>query len=352
MLAVMNSMLVMGLLMFAALPATSNYKLNSYGFGSGGSAGSQTATYSLEGTTGELTGQTGATANNSSKPGFIETQQANVPTLAALDNNGGLFYNKLHFVLNEQGNPTDAKYLISVSGDNFVDDIKYLQSDGTLSTVLSTAQYRSFDEWGSGTGSLIIGLEDNTPYNVRAKATQGSFSESAFGPALTQLTAAASITFNLSTSAQASAPFNVNMGTLFTGIVNTSPDTINTQFSSNAGSGVNVFIKSKNSGLLSGSTGGKINAVSTDLDSVSQGFGAQSTSTTQTSGGPASAASLFNGNANNVGSITTVLQSIFNSSSPISGGEGKLLLKAKAAQGDIAASDYQEVITLTASGNF
>ncbi len=94
--------------LLAVLPATSNYKLNSYGFGSGGTVSSHTSTYSLEGTTSELNGQTGSTANTKTKPGFVETQQANVPKLVSLDNNGGQYYNKLHFVIDNQNNPTDA----------------------------------------------------------------------------------------------------------------------------------------------------------------------------------------------------------------------------------------------------
>ena len=115
-------------LLFAALPSTANYELNSYGFGSGGTVSSSTATYSLEGTAGELTGSSSGTANATTKPGYVETQQAHVPKLASLDNNSGEYYNKLHFVIDEQGNPSDAKYLVAVSTDNFVSDTKYLPS--------------------------------------------------------------------------------------------------------------------------------------------------------------------------------------------------------------------------------
>src|SRR6266404_5723381 len=89
----------------ATLPATTNYQLNSYGFGSGGTAGSGTATYSLEGISGELGGQTSTTSNYEVKPGFVETQQANVPKLSSFDNGSGRYYNQLHFVLDQQANP-------------------------------------------------------------------------------------------------------------------------------------------------------------------------------------------------------------------------------------------------------
>jgi hypothetical protein len=60
---------IFGLLLFAVLPQTGNYKLQSYGFGSGGTAGSKTATYSLEGISGEASGQISRTATNSSNAG-------------------------------------------------------------------------------------------------------------------------------------------------------------------------------------------------------------------------------------------------------------------------------------------
>jgi hypothetical protein len=64
---------------FASAPATGNYQLNSFGFGSGGTSNSTTPNYSLEGITGEVSGQTATTSTYALKPGFNETQQANVP---------------------------------------------------------------------------------------------------------------------------------------------------------------------------------------------------------------------------------------------------------------------------------
>src|ERR1700729_3626803 len=91
-----------GLTVFlATLPATSTYKLNSYSFGNG-TASTKTTTYSLEGASGDLNGQSATTSNAGGQPGFIQTEQANVPQLSDLDNNGGIYYNKLHFILDNQ----------------------------------------------------------------------------------------------------------------------------------------------------------------------------------------------------------------------------------------------------------
>lgn len=339
-------------LIFAALPSTTNYELNSYSFGSGGTADSSTATYSLEGTVGELSGPASDTANASVKPGYIESKQAHVPKLVSLDNNGGEYYNRLHFVIDQQGNPSDAKYLIAVSTDNFVSDTKYLRADGTLSSTMSTTYYQTYSSWGGSGGSLIIGLEPNMLYSVKLKATQGDFTESAFGPALSEATASPSLTFGLETSTQSSAPFSVNLGTLNADDINTTDSAINTTLTTNGASGANVYILGKNGALKSGSTGSQINAVSDDLSNLPRGFGAQNGSVGQTSGGPYVVQSPYDVTGTYVGIVSAINRSLYSSSAPVSGGSGTLVLKAKSAKDDIAASDYQEILTFIAAGNF
>ncbi len=341
--------------LFAALPATSTYKLNSYGFGSGGTANSGTATYSLEGQAGDLNGTPNSTATYSVKSGFVQTQQAHVPTVS-LSTDGGLDYNKLRLTLSpDSHDPSDAKYLVAVtttstSNMDSASGIKYVQSDGTLSSSLSLSDYQTAATWASN--NYIIGLTPSTTYYVAARSTQGKFTESAYGPVVNLATVAPSITFGLSTSNQSTPPFSIDLGTLQAGSINSSSQTINTSLTTNAASGANVYVGGKNGGLLSASTGYKINAVSSDLASVNEGFGAQNTSLTQTSGGPLSVVSPFNGSSNIVGLISTTLQSLYTSTAPVSGGTGTLNLKAKAASKDVAASDYQEILTFVAAGNF
>jgi hypothetical protein len=123
---------------FADLPATSTYKLNSYGFGSGGTANSSTSNYSLEGITGEVSGQTATTTNYSTKPGFVETQQANVPKVTI--SNPSNYYDKLKIVIDQQNNPSDAKYALQVKvGDATCDfttgTIRYVKSDQTFGAL-------------------------------------------------------------------------------------------------------------------------------------------------------------------------------------------------------------------------
>jgi hypothetical protein len=343
------------MLLFATLPATSNYQLQSYGFDSGGTANSSTTTYSLEGTTGELSGQTSSTANDSTNPGFIQTEQANVPLLT-LDNGSGQYYNKLHFVIDPQNNPSDATYLVALSLTSCSSSCTYMyvQPDGTLSTTLLTSDYQTYSAWGSSGGSYAIGLTPSTAYYGYVRATQGKFTESAFGPSnpTSVTTGAPTITFSLTTSTQSTPPFSVSLGTLSAGSIATSAQTINTSLTTNGTSGGDVYIKGQNGGLKSASTGYLISAVSNNLGSVSEGFGAQNSSITQTSGGPFTVLSPYNGSGNTVGIVNSTLQSLYTSTTPLTAGSGVLVLKAKSATTDTAATDYQEILTFVASANF
>jgi hypothetical protein len=348
----MRTFILSGVLLFAAFPATSNYHLNSYGFGSGGTANSSTTTYALEGSTGEISGSSSSTSNAQTKPGFIQTQQANVPQLASIDNNSGQYYNKLHFVIDNQNNPSDATFLIAVSTDNFVSDTRYLQPDGTLSSTLNLSDYQTYAAWGGTSGSLMVGLVPSTTYSVKLRATQGKFTESAYGPTSTQATAAPTITFSLATSSSSTPPYTIGFGTLSAGTVATAPQTINTTLSTNGASGGDVYISGQNGGLKSGSTGYLINAITNDLGTVSEGFGVQNSSVGQTSGGPFSVLSPYAGSGNTVGLVDSTTRSLYSSSTPITAGSGVLSLKAKAAATDVAARDYQEILTFVASANF
>jgi hypothetical protein len=146
----------------AALPSTSTYQLNSYGFGSGGTANSGTSTYSLEGITGEVSGQTANTSTYQTKPGFNETQQANVPKVTLT--NPSNYYDKLKFVIDQQNNPTDAKYALQIkAGDvtcNFsTGTINYVKSDNTVGSTLTLSDYQTYTTWGGASGYYRINFQ-------------------------------------------------------------------------------------------------------------------------------------------------------------------------------------------------
>ena len=345
---------------YAAMPATTTYKLNSFGFGSGGTANSSTSTYALEGTTGEISGQPSSTITYSTLPGFIQTQQANVPKLAALDNGSGIYYNKLHFTIDQQGNPTDALYALAVSTDNFVADTRYIKADHTVGASLATTDYQNYAAWGGSSGTTVIGLNVNQIYYVKVKATQhqfdkasGRYTESAYGPISNATTASQSITFNLVTSNQASPPFSIDLGNLPAGTPVTSAQTINVTLSTNAVSGGDIYISGSDTGLKSASTGNIITSATADLTSATQGFGAHNNTITQGSLGTLGVAdSIYSGSGNNVGIVNTTTHSIYTATAPITGPTGKIQLIGKSATTTEAATDYSDTLTLVASGNF
>lgn len=334
-----------------ALPATTNYQLNSYGFGSGGSSGSSTATYSLEGQAGELSGKTTSTTNYTTKPGFIETQQANTPKLSAFDNGSGRYYNKLHFTIdntspNNPNNPSDALYALQISTtSDFSSGNKYVKSDLTIGASLTLTDYQTYTAWGGSSGSNIIGLLPNTTYYLRAKATQGNFTESGYGPSLSASTVSPSLSFSLS-------PTTVSLGDLLPATVTNAGSSISLAFDTNANAGGDIYISGQNGGLLSASTGNTIASATGDLSSLSQGFGAQVTSTGQSSGGPLSAVSPYNGAGNNVGIINSTFRKLISASSPVDTGTGSVMVKAKATAADASANDYRENLTILAAATF
>jgi hypothetical protein len=347
---VLKSLLGAGLLFFAALPATTNYQLNSYGFGSGGTANSSTSTYALEGISGEVSGQTSVTATYNIKPGFNETQQANVPKISTFDNGSGTYYNKLHFVIDSQSNPTDASYALQIkAGDATCDfttgTINYVKSDLTVGGSLTLTDYQTYTAWGGASGSNIIGLTPNTTYCLRAKATQGKFTESAYGPSLSAATVNPSLSFSMT-------PSTINMGNLTAATVIDAPSTIDITFATNAANGGDVYINGKNTGLLSALRGVTIPSATGDLSSLSHGFGAKVTAAAQTSGGPFNSVSPYNGASNNVGITDTNIRKIFSTTASVVGGSGSVLLKAKSAADDPASTDYTETITMIASASY
>lgn len=340
----------------AALPSTSNYQLDSYGFGSGGTKGSDTSNYSLEGISGELSGGSAASSAFITKPGFTEVQQANVPkvTLANQNNN----YDKLHFTIEQQSNPDDALYALQVkAGDPACDfstgTLTYVKSDNTLGSSLTMADYQTYDAWGGAGGGNIIGLASSTTYCLRAKATQGKFTESAYGPSASAATIGQQISFCLFTSAScAGGGNNESLGSLLAGTVITSGN-IGVSFDTNANAGGKIYIYSANGGLKSTAAGGNtIDSQTADLSVAAIGFGARVTNSGQTSGGPFTGTNPYSGSGDNVGGIDTAAGTILSSDGPVTGGSAAIQLKAKASSTTPAANDYKETITIIAAASF
>lgn len=339
---------VMGGGLALAQPHTSNYSLQSYGFGSGGTGNSGTSNYSLEGITGELSGQTATTTNYSLKPGFIETQQANVPNVTL--SNPSNYYDKLKFVIDQQNNPSDALYALQVCiGSNFPCGTPYyVKSDNTISTTLALTDYQTYTAWGGASGTNIIGLSGSTTYYIRAKATQGKYTESAYGPSSSAATVGQQITFCLYTNANCGAGGHGENFNLLTGSIATSPTNIGVDFSTNADSGGSVYIYSLSGALTSThAPSNPITSATADLSSASRGYGAQVISAPSLTISPP-----FNGSANLVGALSTTVQTILSASAPVSSTGSQIQLQVKADNLTPAATDYSDTLVVVAAASF
>lgn len=339
------------LFFFAVMPSTTNYELNDYGFGTGGGTGS-TANYSLEGISGEQSGGLSSTATYSARPGLQQTQLANVPT-ATLSNPSN-WYNKLLVVIGTENNPSDALYAIAISTDNFV-TTNYVQNDATVGPSLGSEDYQTYAAWGSGSGTEIIGLIPNTTYKVKVKATNGEFTESGYGPEDAEATADLTLTFDIDiapTDSESGSPYLLPIGDLLVNTVVSGSDKIWFDLETNAGSGGKIFLYSQNTGLYSTALVYTLTSVSADLTSSNEGVGVQSSSATQTSGGPLSAVSPYDGAGDVVGVTDTSVRQVYTTSSAVVGGRSSLTIKAKASQTTPAGNDYQDVLTIIAAANY
>jgi hypothetical protein len=343
------SLLISGLL-FAAMPSSTSYQLNNYGFGSGGTSNSTSSNYKLNGTSGETSNVQSTSTNYKVRSGNNNSQQAYVPAAPTFTNPSN-YYNKLKFVLTPGASPIDTKFSIVVSTDNFVTK-QYVQIDDTLG---ATKTYQTYAAWGGGSGQQIVGLSPTTTYAMAANAIQGDFTETEFGPAASAATVAPSITFDIDVSAidqKTSAPYNVTFASLYPGNVITSNEKIWVDVSTNAVSGAGVYVSSQYGGLRSASKSYTIPSASADLSVASSGFGAQSTSATQVSGGPITVASPYNGAGQNVGIMNPTVRQIYVSAVPVTSGRLSFQLKAKSSNTTPSTNDYAEAITLTVAGLF
>jgi hypothetical protein len=337
---------------FFVFPASGTYQLKGYEFGGGGGTGSS-SNYSVEGQTGQTSGQqTGTTYNANS--GLLYVQEANTPTAPTLSNTGN-WYNKLFFQISTANNPTDATYLIAITSDNWA-TTHYLNTDNTIGgTTYTLSNFQTYTAWGGGSGGYIIGLQPSTTYKIKVKARQGSYTEGPLGPEASATTSGTSLTFDIdiaSTDQETSAPYSLDVGNLTSGSVVTATNKIWIDLDTNAQYGGQVFISDANNGLKSATTNYTITSSTTNLTSVTNGFGLVGDTVTQNSGGPLVFQSPYNSGSNNVGVVDTSLRLILASSTAVTAGRASILVKAKASETIPAATDYADLFTVIAAGAF
>lgn len=343
------------LFLLFVFPASTNYSLHDFGFGSGGVRNTTSTNYSLHAISGEVDGSQLSGTTYDLGPGLIFTRAANTPPAPTFQNDG-TDYNRLRFILNIGGNPSDTLFAIAISTDNFAAETNYIKSDNTVGTTLALSDYQSYTDWGNGTGEYVIGLEPGTTYYIKVKALQGRFTETGYGPVASASTSAPTLTYDIDISAsdeETAPPYALNVGTLTAGSVVTGTQRIWVDLNTNGLGGGFVYVYDTNSGLYSTSSDYTITSASDNLTSASEGFGLQSASVSQSSGGPLAAVSPYDGASENVGIVSPTSRTAFSSSSsPITGGRGSLYVKAKASTTTPAAGDYADVITLIASATF
>lgn len=328
------------LFIFAGLSASTNYVLKSYSIGAGGSANTSSTNYSLQASLGEQSNGTTSSTNNVLNNGSINAEQLNIPPAPTLSNGNNTYYNMLGIIINTANNPADTTYAVAVSTNNFT-TTQYLQADSTLG---ASPVFQSYTAWGGATGSYISDLLPSTAYQVKVSAMEGQFTNTNYGPQASISTVAPSISLALSTS-------QLNLGSLLPGNVATS-NQLTTSFATNAVAGGTVYVYGQYAGLDSLAINYLINAVSANLASLSNGFGLQASNPTETSGGPLTINSPYNGTADVVGADSSTPQAILSSPSAIYGGSASVVSLAKASTTTPAASDYQEILTFEASANY
>lgn len=339
-----------------ALPASTNYEMHDFAFGSGGVGQSDSTSYSINAVTGE-TSAVGVKLNGTTYslgPGLQFMRQAAVPPAPTLTNSSS-YYNKLLLQINTGGNPTDTTYAVAISPDNWVTTY-YVQSDNTIGATLGSEDYQTYSNWGSGTGEFIVGLAANTTYAVKVKALHGKFTETEYSSEATAATAQVSLTYDIDISAtdsETSPPYTIAFGNLSPGTITTAANYIWLDLATNAESGAFVYVRGTNNGLLSANQSYTIPTVSADLTGQSEGYGIRVNTTAQTSGGPLTAVAPYVGSGETVGSLTTTSQTIVNSgSAPVVGGRASVFVKSKISALTPAAADYTDTILAVASATF
>ncbi len=341
-----------GFFLIFVMPASTNYQLKDFGFGTGGAGNATSTNYALDAVSGEQSnGQLTGTSYNLGS-GLIFTNQANVPPAPSFTNPSS-YYNKLKIVIDTGGNPSDTKFAIAISTDNFVSDTRYVQSDDTVGATLGIEDYQTYTNWGGASGTLIIGLTANTTYKVKVKAWQGKFTETGYGPIATASTINSTMTFDIDVSAinEENSVTTINFtgaSSLTAATVVDSPEKIWVDFITNGENGGRVYVYSNNAGLQSSRAAYTINTVTGNLTALSEGFGAQGSTAT----GGLSIAAAYNLSSNNVAVTDTTIREIFTASAPTTNGRGSFLLKAKSSAVTPSASDYTETLTVIASASF
>jgi hypothetical protein len=356
----MQALLLTGILAtFQA--SSSSYGLKSYDLGGGGGGASSSATYGLNATTGSQSGQPVSSSTYGVRPGLAPNINATVPGPPTVTNPSS-YYDRLRIVLTDPTatgpiqyqSPSDTKYAIAISPDNFTTATNYVKSDNSIGGTLALTDYQTYTAWGGASGFMVLGLQPNKTYTVKVKAFQGKYSGSAYGPTGSAATVNPSMTFSVATVGNSTPPFTVNFSGLAVGSVFNASDDAKLSLSTNALSGGTIYLNDSNAGLSSTKTSYTLNSTAYDLStkydlsSYTRGYGAVITSVTQLD----TKYSPYDGTGNTVGAISTSMRRVASNSTPIAAGSLIVRLMARTDMTVPAAADYRDTLTFVAAMSF
>ncbi len=284
-------------------------------------------------------------------------------------------YDKARVEIDTQGNPSDTLYSVEISKDNFNSDIEVIDPTSRQPKDISqktTNDFMTADKWHDynnsfGTGWShsynIQGLKPNTTYYVRITALQGDLTESAPSPVLSATTSVPTLSFDIdiappsNSSVETQPPHTLSMF-LIPDTVVTSNDSIWQDLETNLNIGLQVTVKGLHGGLYNSIANHIIPSQTTDLSTVSEGFGLQKLSTNQgydTSSNTGELSTIntatdYNSSGNNVGKIETNENTVFSTNGPLYNGKTDSVLKARATN-TTPNGNYTETITFLVKAN-
>lgn len=359
------------------------------------------ANYSVLSDSSQVDDFTTTSTNYKAKGGTGTAIEANVPSVVCFETNtnsgscsigsNGMqevcstpgCYDRAKFQLNPQSNPADTRYAVQVStSSGFTTGVYYLDPvSRTLKTNLYLSDFIYECDW-EGTSSVgycasanttlqrynILGLLPGTTYYLRIAAlhgntVNGSFTQSEWSTSATVATQNTSLSIDVdiatSTAGSSSPPYIINLGSMTPNTVTTSTNYIIFRTSTNAMSGIQLFIRGTNGGLLNGAT--LLANVNADLAS-NVGYGLRNDTTTNSSsfttylGSITVSATPSNfqqgGGTDRVGSPTTSFVTLFTSNAlPLHTGVSGYRVKAKP---DLTypAGSYSEILTYIPVASF
>lgn len=270
--------------------------------------------------------------------GYSPRINANTPYPATLANSDN-YYDRLLLTIDDSDNPAETLFAVAISDDNFA-TVSYVQNDGTVGAALGIEDYLSYSSWGGGSGSYILGLNQNTTYKVRVKALNGDFTETGYS--------------SDSNEATTTVPF-VNIAvsdtSLTLGVLNinsiSQTTTLTVRVNTNAYTGYQVYVNDTGNGVTGGlfnGSGSLITSADMTLTEGVNGFGAQGNSATAT------VDSKYDVSGNIVGALEISTNPLASNVLAVTDEDTSVLFKAALSPSTIAGN-YTDIVYFTITPN-